>query len=61
MATDSTCTFNDTYVCQMVKPGICSFSYGVIYLNRTTAQQPDGYYVQWSNYQILATDYNTSV
>ena len=61
MATDSACTFNDTYVCQMVKPGTCSFSYGVKYLNMTTALQPDGYYVQWSNYQILATDYNTSV
>ena len=61
MATDFACTYNDTHVCEMVKPGTCSISYRVGHFNRATALQPDGYYVMWINYQILATDYNTSV
>ena len=61
MATNFACTYKETSVCEMVKPGTCSFSYGLKYLKQTTPQQPYGYYVQWTNYHILATDYTTSV
>ena len=61
MATDVACTFNDTHVCEMAKPATCSISYTVGYLNLATPLQPDGYYVTWANYHILATDYDTSV
>ena len=60
MATNCACTFRDVNLCQTAVPGTCSLSYSAGFLPPGTALPP-GYYVMWSNYHVLVTDYDTSV